>query len=280
METEDTYKKALDFARNHYENFPVVSFLVKKELRKHVAIIYWFARTADDIADEGVISENERLGRLDDFEKRFNDALKGKFEDGFDRALAETIRTKNLSPAHFTALLVAFRQDIVKKRYASFEEVTGYCKNSANPVGRLILELYGIRNAEAFKYSDNICTGLQLTNFYQDSAVDIEKGRIYYPLDEMKNFGVAEKMFLLKENNSNLRELVKFSVRRTKTLFDEGKNLLHYLDGRLKLEIKWTILGGELVLEKIKRNNFDVLRQRPVISKRDFGGLLIKSLWR
>lgn len=280
MDLENAYKKAQDFARNHYENFPVVSFLVKKELRKHVAVIYWFARTADDIADEGNISENERLQRLDDFEKRLGNGLNNRFEDGFDRALAETIRSKNLSPVHFTDLLRAFRQDVVKKRYASFEEVTGYCRYSANPVGRLILELYGIRDEEAFEFSDKICTALQLTNFYQDSAVDFEKGRIYYPLNEMKKFGVEEKMFLLKENNSNLRELVKFSVMRTIKMFDEGRNLLRYLDGRLKLEIKWTILGGELVLEKIRKNNFDVLRQRPAISRLDFGGLLIKSFWR
>ncbi len=118
---------------------------------------------------------------------------------------------------------------------------------------------------------------LQLTNFYQDTAIDFKKGRIYYPLDEMEKFNVVEKMFLLKENNSNLRKLVKFSTNRTKKLFENGKNLLRYLDGRLKMEIKWTILGGEKILRKIEENNFDVIQQRPVLTKSDFTWLIIKS---
>ena len=277
MNSENAYKKALIFAREHYENFPVVSFLIRKEIRKDVAIIYWFARTADDLADEGNYSENERLENLEKFENRLNNLLNDKFESEFDMALAKSIKTRNLNPAHFYNLLKAFKQDVVKKRYAAFSEVEDYCRNSANPVGRLILELHDIRNEEAFRYSDDICTALQLTNFYQDTAIDFEKGRIYYPLDEMEKFNVVEKMFLLKENNSNLRKLVKFSTNRTKKLFENGKNLLRYLDGRLKMEIKWTILGGEKILRKIEENNFDVIQQRPVLTKSDFTWLIIKS---
>jgi squalene synthase HpnC len=277
MNSENAYKKALIFAKDHYENFPVVSFLIRKELRKDVAIIYWFARTADDLADEGNHSEKERLENLEIFENRLTRLLNDNFESEFDLALAESIKTRNLNPAHFYNLLKAFKQDVVKKRYAAFSEVKDYCKNSANPVGRLILELHDIRNEEAFSYSDDICTALQLTNFYQDTAIDFEKGRIYYPLEEMEKFKVVEKMFRLNENNSNLRELVKFSTSRTKELFNRGKNLLHYLDGCLKMEIKWTILGGEKILGKIEENNFDVIQQRPIITKIDFIWLIIKS---
>lgn len=277
MNSESAYKKALNFAKNHYENFPVVSFLIRKELRKHVAVIYWFARTADDIADEGDIPEEVRLANLNKFEDRLTGLLNNKFENEFDKALAETIKDKNLSKEHFYNLLQAFRQDIIKKRYYSFAELKEYCRNSANPVGRLILEIYDIRDPKAFEYSDNICTALQLTNFYQDTAIDFEKGRIYYPLDEMEKFKVVEKMFLIKENNSNLKELVKYSIIRTKDLFDDGKNLLHFLKGRLKLEIKWTILGGEKILGKIENNNYNVVQQRPVLNKIDFTGLIIKS---
>jgi squalene synthase HpnC len=277
MNSENAYKKALIFAKDHYENFPVVSFLIRKELRKDVAIIYWFARTADDLADEGNHSEKERLENLEIFENRLTRLLNDNFESEFDLALAESIKTRNLNPAHFYNLLKAFKQDVVKKRYAAFSEVKDYCKNSANPVGRLILELHDIRNEEAFSYSDDICTALQLTNFYQDTAIDFGKGRIYYPLEEMEKFKVVEKMFRLNENNSNLRELVKFSTSRTKELFNRGKNLLHYLDGCLKMEIKWTILGGEKILGKIEENNFDVIQQRPIITKIDFIWLIIKS---
>ena len=161
--------------------FPVVSILVPKNLRKHVAIIYWFARTADDFADEGNMSEDERIEKLNDFENSLNDLLNGKFKSPFEQALHQTIKQKNLTPQLFFDLLKAFKQDVVKKRYNDFDEVLDYCNCSANPIGRLILELFDIRNEEAFNYSDKICTALQLTNFYQDIEIDYEKGRIYFP---------------------------------------------------------------------------------------------------
>ena len=139
MNVENSYKKALEYAKTHYENFPVVSFLIPRELRKDITIIYWFARTADDFADEGNVSEKERLENLDKIEKRLSNSLNGKPGDEFDLALAETISSRKLSPENFYNLLKAFKQDVVKKRYADFSEVLGYCKNSANPVGRLIL---------------------------------------------------------------------------------------------------------------------------------------------
>jgi len=277
MNSESAYNKAISFAKEHYENFPVVSFLIRKELRKHVAIIYWFARTADDMADEGNLAQEERLENLEKFGNRLTGLLNNKYENEFDLALAETIKERNLSPAHFYNLLKAFKQDVVKKKYTSFPEVIDYCSNSANPVGRLILELHDIRDPEAFEYSDDICTALQLTNFYQDTGIDFGNGRIYYPIDEMEKFKVDEKMFLIKENNSNLRKLVKFSTNRAKDLFVNGKNLMRYIDGRLKIEIKWTILGGEKILEKIEKNNYNVIQQRPVLTKTEFAGLVIKS---
>ena len=197
------YKSALDFAKKHYENFPVGSLLIPKDLRKHVAIIYWFARTADDYADEGNMSEDERIEKLNDFENSLNDLLNGKFKSPFEQALHQTIKQKNLTPQLFYDLLKAFKQDVVKKRYNNFDEVLEYCRYSANPVGRLILELFGIRSGEALKYSDKICTALQLTNFYQDIEIDYQKGRIYFPENEMKQFDVTENMFAKKEINVN-----------------------------------------------------------------------------
>ena len=273
------YIKALDFAKSHYENFPVVSFFVPKKLRKHVAIIYWFARSADDIADEGNENPEFRLDKLNEFELKFMQALNGKPDSTFFSALSETITTLNLTPKHFTDLLYAFKQDVVKKRYADYEELLNYCNHSANPVGRLILELFNMRNKEAFYYSDEICTALQLTNFYQDTKLDFNKGRIYYTQAEMEKYGVTEKEFELNENNLNLQNLVKFNVERARLLFDDGRKLLKLLKGGLRLEISWTIKGGEAILDKITKSNFDVLNKRPVLSKTDFVKLIIATIF-
>lgn len=276
IEHYHTYQKALSFAKNHYENFPVASFLIKKDLRKHVSIIYWFARTADDIADEGNAAVDERLNQLNLFEQRFLKSMHGNFVDEFDEALFTTITEKKLSKEHFLNLIKAFRQDVVKSKYKNFEELMHYCSLSANPVGRLILELYNIRDENAFQLSDKICTALQLTNFYQDTMIDYSKGRIYYPLDELTKFNVTEKVFELKDFNLNLQALVKLNVDRAFNLFNEGAALSEYLSGRLKYEIKWTIAGGKEILNKIKKNNYNIFI-RPKLSKKDFFILLIKS---
>jgi squalene synthase HpnC len=275
---DKSYSKVIRYAKSHYENFPVISFLIPRELRKHIAIIYWFARTADDFADEGTFSEGERLEKLNEFELSFKNLLGGKICDEYELALSNTIKEKNLSPSYFYNLLAAFKQDAVKKRYENFEEVLSYCKNSANPVGRLILELFDIRNNEANEYSDNICTALQLTNFLQDITIDYKKGRIYLPQDEIENFAVTEKLFEQKENNHNLKQLVQYNIERVQSLFDNGKKLLPLLQGRLKAEIGWTVSGGEEILEKIRMNDYDVFSHRPKLTKIKMAVIFIKSL--
>lgn len=272
------YFKSLKYAKSHYENFPVVSFLIPKNLRKHVAIIYWFARTADDYADEGDFSEGERLEKLNNFEFRLKQLLNGKAESDYEIALANTINEKNLNAENFYNLIKAFRQDVIKNRYKNFDEVFDYCKRSANPVGRLILELFDIRSEEAIKYSDKICTALQLTNFLQDVSIDYKKGRIYLPQDEMNILKITEKLFEDKENNHKLKQLVKNNVDRVLNLFDEGKNLFPLLSGRLKVEIIWTVAGGEEILDQIRKNDYNVLNNRPELSKARMVGLFLKSL--
>ena len=272
------YESASLFTKNHYENFPVLSFLIPKKLRKHVAIIYWFARTADDYADEGNYSESERLEKLNNFEFRMKQLLSGKAESDYEIALANTINEKNLSAKNFYNLIKAFRQDVIKNKYENFDEVIDYCKRSANPVGRLILELFDIRSEEAIKYSDKICTALQLTNFLQDVSIDYKKGRIYLPQDEMNILKITEKLFEDKENNHNLKQLVKNNVDRVQNLFDEGKNLFPLLSGRLKVEIIWTVAGGEEILDQIRKNDYNVLNNRPELSKTKMVSLFLKSL--
>jgi phytoene/squalene synthetase len=176
--------------------------------------------------------------------------------------------------------LTAFKQDVCKKTYDNFGDLLNYCRYSANPVGRLILELYGIRNENASLLSDKICTALQLTNFYQDTLIDYVKGRIYYPLDEMEKFGVNKRIFELKENNLNFSKLLKFSIERTRGFYNEGREVTGFLKGRLKLEIKWTILGGEAILKKIEKNNYNVFGKRDVLSGKDFTFLFFQSLLR
>ena len=277
MNIEAAYNEAIKFAKNHYENFPVISYLIPKDLRKHIAIIYWFARTADDIADEGELNATDRLRKLDEFKYHLDELLKKKYSNHFEFALYSTIYELKLSTINFYRLLKAFRQDITKTRYKNFDELLEYCENSANPVGRLILEIFNIRIEEANRCSDSICTALQLTNFWQDTRIDFIKGRIYYPAEDMEKLNISEKMFELNENNFKLRQLVKQNVERTADLYINGKNLFKYLRGRLKYEISWTISGGEIILEKIRKNNYDVLNYRPSIMKKDFWNILVKT---
>jgi len=271
------YKQARQLANSHYENFPVVSLLIPAKFRNDIAIIYWFARTADDYADEGNISISERLEKLEAFGQRLDSLLKNHPASHLEAALEQTIITKMLNPENFFNLLRVFKQDVVKNRYKDFNEVMDYCSNSANPVGRILLELFNIRDDKAFYYSDRICTALQLTNFIQDTKIDFVKGRIYYPIDEMGKFGVNEKMFEMKEISFNLKKLIEFSVNRTQSMFDEGKPLLEFLSGRFKYEIAWTIKGGEEILSKIRGADFDIFTRRPVLTKTDYLKLFIKS---
>ncbi len=276
---KEQINKILSLTKDHYENFPVASFLIPKSLRKDIAIIYWFARTADDLADEGEEDYEERLEKLNLFEKGFNLSLETKSNNKFFEQLSKTIKNNNLTSAYFLNLLSAFKQDVIKKRYENFNEVLDYCNRSANPVGRILLELFKVNEEEARICSDKICTALQLTNFYQDTLIDFNKGRIYYPEDEMKLFNVTELMLELKENNANIKALVKHNVDRTQFLFDEGKKLFEYLSGRFLYEIKWTIAGGEKILSKIRKNNYDVFSKRPKLSKIDFITLFMKSIF-
>ena len=273
---DNAYGAAIKFAKSHYENFPVVSFFIPRKLRKHVAIIYWFARTADDIVDEGSEEEGLKLEKLNELEFNLKKSLRDKAANEYFLALSNSIRTRNLTSQYFSDLLCAFKQDVIKSRYKNYDELLDYCKNSANPVGRLILELFEIRNENAYEYSDNICTALQLTNFLQDTVIDYKKGRIYYSLDEMKKFNVTAKSFEQKENNPNFKQLVKYNVNRIQNLFDSGKNLLPILEGRLKSEIGWTVAGGEEILQQIRQNDYDVINNRPKLSKLKMVNILLK----
>lgn len=278
--TEDLqkyYSEALDFTRNHYENFPVASYFFPKELQKHIAVVYRFAREADDFADEERYAGKDRIALLQNHEDKLKNALENE-TTGYWAALANTISEKKLSPDNFFNLISAFKQDVVKSDYENYDNILDYCSRSANPVGRIILELFGFSNELNIQLSDKICTALQLTNFWQDVGIDIQKERVYLPLDEMKSFGVKKTNLSENSSSENLKKLIKFQVERTNDLFAEGRKLVNNLKGRLKLQIKLTILGGEMILQKIADNNYDVLKSRPKIKKNDYIVLLIKSM--
>jgi len=271
------YTEAIQFAKKHYENFPVVTFLIHRNLRKHVAIIYWFARTADDIADEGNASVENRVEQLARFEKRLQNLLNDRFTDKFDFALSETIKEHKLSHLLFFKLLKAFRSDILFTQFKSTDELLRYCDNSANPVGRLLLELHDIRDPKILALSDKICTALQLTNFYQDFKFDIQKGRNYIPLNDLASSGLNENNFTDPVLRNKLCAVMKMEIERAKKLFSEGEELLTYLPKKLRIEIAWTLLGGRKILEKIESSKCNVMKTRPSLKKIEMIGLLLKA---
>ncbi len=279
-----SFKYCEDIAKKHYENFPVASLLLPKEKRKYVYAIYAFARAADDFADEeGILGGNEkRLALLDEWNDKLKECYRGKAYDPIFIALGITVRDNRIPIETLERLLKAFRQDVVKQRYKSFDEVLDYCTNSANPVGRLVLMIFGCIDTKFFKYSDKICTALQLTNFWQDVAVDLQKERVYLPEEDMKRFGYSYEMLWNKEYNENFKKLMGYEVTRTQKLFDEGRKLIEMCrqkSGLKKLskELKLTWLGGTTILKKIKQIEYDVFNRRPEISTLNKISLFVRT---
>ncbi|HYE75168.1 MAG TPA: squalene synthase HpnC [Blastocatellia bacterium] len=283
LSVKEAYAYCEKLTRSHYENFPVGSVLVPKSKRHHVYGIYSFARTADDFADEGYdtpLSQNERLAALDNWQRQLEGCYRGKAEHPIFIALAETVKDLELPIKLFSDLLSAFKQDVVKRRYANFDEVLDYCTRSANPVGRLILLLFGYRDEKLHELSDHICTALQLANFWQDVAVDLDKDRIYLPQDESARFGCSEEQLFARRFDERYKELLKFQVERTREIFMRGKALPRLVSGRLSFELSLTWHGGMRILELIEREGYNTLKQRPVITKWDKAVLLARSLKR
>jgi phytoene synthase len=263
---------------DHYENFPVASILMPKRLRKPVAAIYHFARAADDIADEGELSNEERLRQLDEFRTELA-CIENKetpITPLFQNLTAEVQQhALPMQPLH--DLLDAFSQDVVKKRYANFDELLDYCRRSANPVGLLLLHLYGEATPVNIAYADAICTSLQLINFWQDVAKDYAIGRIYIPLDDMARFGVDESQIAQGISDEAWRQLMQFQVNRARAMMLAGAPLGSILTGRIGLEMRMIIAGGLRILDKLENVQYDMFRQRPVLRPFDWVIMLAKS---
>ena len=280
---------------DHYENFPVASWLLPRRLRPPIEAIYAFARGADDIADEGDLSDAARLRGLERYSRALDAIEAGDTppEAPFAR-LAAAVRDYALPIPLLRDLIDAFAQDVVKKRYATFAELCDYARRSANPVGRLLLHLFEEKPGTGAGFpprgkpapvpgfsrdqSDAICSGLQFVNFWQDVASDWRKGRVYIPQEDLERFGVAERQIEEQRADERWRALMAFECERARAMLVSGKPLGRALPGRIGLEIRTTIAGGIAIADRITAASGDVFRRRPQLRAADWAGLVAKAL--
>lgn len=264
---------------DHYENFPVASLLLPPALRGPVEVIYRFARSADDFADEGDDPPPVRLAKLDAYREKL--ALLARGADPGDtlfRDLSRVVAEHRLPLPLFDDLLDAFSQDVVKNRYADYAEVLDYCRRSANPVGRLLLHLFKRTSETQLRQSDAICTALQLANFWQDVGIDWAKDRVYLPQDDLRRFGVGEDHIDARRCDDAWRTLMRHQCDRTRALMLEGAPLSRSLEGRARWEIAITVQGGLRILEKLTAAGYDMFRRRPKLKWFDWPLLAWRAL--
>lgn len=262
------YRQCQQIAKQHYENFPVASFILPSNIRTAVSVVYVFARRADDIADEGPASDDERIEQLTNMEVELQQTIDGNVpNDYLYLALADVIKRFQIPTQLFIDLISAFKQDVIKKRYQDFGELMDYCRRSANPVGRLMLHLFDQADEKNLALSDGICSALQLINFYQDLSQDfIEMQRIYVPAEDMKKFGVTEQYFADMTTDNNMRRLMQYEYERAEKLLRAGGWLGKRLRGRAGFEIRLIIAAGTRVLDKLKQQDDAFSRPRLKVS--------------
>lgn len=267
---------------DHYENFPVASALCPPALRPAVKAIYWFARTADDIADEGDAHADQRQRDLQAYRDELRavaaGAPPGPRWAGVFGPLQPVLARFALPLAPLEDLLSAFEQDVHTTRYTDRAELLDYCRRSADPVGRLLLHLYGISDPQALRQSDAICTALQLANFWQDLSVDTRRGRLYVPLEDCDRFKLSPDDLLTGREDRRTRALVADLVGWTRALMNDGAPLVHTVPGRAGWELRLVVQGGLRILEKIERMKFDTLTARPVVGAADAPAMLWRAL--
>jgi hydroxysqualene synthase len=279
------YAACRNLATRHYENFPVASWLVPADKRDALAVIYAFARCADDFADEPGIEG--RLASLSEWRSNLDRCFAGEADHPVFVALGDVIERFRLRYEHFENLLCAFESDVQANRHPDFASLLAYCRHSANPVGRLVLELFGHRDPDLFALSDSICTALQLTNFWQDAAIDLSRDRVYLPLEDLARFGlsltdlhhlaVSANGIPAKALLDRWQALMVIQVRRTRELFEHGRALPERVAPELRRQLRLTWLGGTAILARIESAGYDVFRQRPSLSKMDFVRLYLRA---
>ena len=253
-------------AKSHYENFLVAGIFCPKPLRQHFYNVYAYCRISDDLGDE-IGDTHKSLILLNWWEDELDAMYRGEPRHPVFVALAETVEKFGIPADPFRNLLTAFRQDQATTRYPTYQDVLAYCVNSANPVGQLVLYLCGYRDAERFALSDKTCTALQLANFWQDVTRDMDKDRVYIPLEDMARFGYTEALLFQRKFTPEFAALIKFEVDRTRQMFDEGIALCGMVDKKVRLDIEMFNRGGLEVLRLIEKQGYDVLTRRPSVSK-------------
>jgi len=261
----DAYRVCEDIARTHYENFPVASRFIPADRRIALAAIYAFARQADDVADAAAPSA-DRLSALESIERAFLESLDGAPRGPVLTALADSVERHHLPVEPFLDLLGAFRLDARDATFTTWDDLLGYCRGSANPVGRLVLALYGIEDPEALRASDAVCTALQLTNFWQDLGPDLARGRLFLPLEDLRRYDLDRETLTRPAFRSNLTRLLTHECHATRDLFARGVPVVRYTPMLLSLHLRATIGGGRAVLRSVERLGWRVLEQRPTLS--------------
>jgi squalene synthase HpnC len=253
-------------AKTHYENFSVATWFLPSRLRQHFYNVYAYCRISDDLGDE-VGNPRQSLELLDHWEAELNACYSGAPRHPVFVALQETVAQFEIPRHEFSDLLIAFRQDQAVTRFETFNDVLGYCRYSANPVGHLVLYLCGYKDSERQQLSDYTCTALQLANFWQDVSTDYGKGRIYLPLEDMRRFSVTEEDIAQRRARPEFLKLMRFEVQRAREWFERGLPLVKKVDKALAIDLELFSRGGQAILNAIEAQGFDVLRRRPVISK-------------
>jgi squalene synthase HpnC len=266
----------------HYENFPVASILLPPKLRHPIETIYAFARSADDFADEGSWTAAERLAKLDAYIGELDQLEAGvRSESPLFAELGKVVRTYHLPVQLLRDLLDAFKQDVVQDRYADFDELLDYCRRSANPIGRLLLQLFEVDDQTKLRMSDEICSALQLINHWQDVAIDWRKnahGRVYLPQDEMLRFGLSDADIGRAIPTPEWRAMMAFQVARARQMMESGAPLAAMMPGRFGVELRLIVAGGLTILDKIDAVGGDVFNHRPTVTKLDWLGILLRVL--
>jgi len=262
---DEAYKHCRHIVLGRYENFPIVSWLLPRAQRPHVYAVYAYCRGVDDLGDE---AEGDRLALLDDWERELRAAYDGSPSDPRFVALANTIREFDIPREPFERLIEANRRDQAVSRYETFESLLDYCTYSANPVGHLMLYVFGYRDPVRQGLSDATCTALQLTDFWQDVTDDLEQDRIYIPQEDLERFGVSEDDLRSRRVTPDFRRLMAFEVQRARDYFDDGLELIGVVSGRLRADLRVLTLSGLAALDEIARRGHDVLTSRPTLSRR------------
>ena len=271
------YRVCEDIARTHYENFPVASRFIPADRRIALAAIYAFARQADDVADAAAPSE-DRLLALDAIEEAFLRALDGAPQGPVLTALADVVERHRLPAEPFLDLLGAFRMDARDATFPTWDDLLRYCRGSANPVGRLVLTLYGIEEPEALQASDAVCTALQLTNFWQDLGQDLARGRNFLPLEDIAHFDLSPGDLTRPSSRAGLTRLLIHECRATRDLFTRGAPVTSFTPLLLSLHLRATIAGGRAILRAVERLGWRVLARRPTLSGAARVGIAVRAL--